>query len=88
MEDLQGRIWLEIVRNLAVNVPLGKKYITKGTWIVPENLVPFAILGGGTEASVTKMFSREGPMDEPGKQLTIRVAKLIINPAETKSMVV
>lgn len=32
--------------------------------IVPDHLAPVAILGGGTEANVTKILWHEGSMDE------------------------
>lgn len=78
---------------MAVNVLLGMTYVNKyirgiifmEQMIVLEHLASDALLGRGTKANVTKLFSREAPIDEQNEHATIRVAKLITIPTETES---
>lgn len=53
---------------------------------VPEHWAPAVIPRRGAEASVTRVFSGEAPMDVQNKQDTIPVPKLIIFLIGTKSM--
>lgn len=52
-----------------------------------ENSATVAILGGGTEASMTTILLRKAPMEEQNKHAMIRVANLTTIAAGTESVV-
>lgn len=96
MGDLLARIWFVFVQNLLVASLLGTTYNDKCIRSIllmerrtePEHPAPALILGRGTNANVTTMFSHEALMDEQNKYALIQVAKLITVPAHSESLVV
>lgn len=71
MGELQVRIWLGVVRNLAGNVLHVTTYIDKcirgvlplERKIVFEHSALFAVLGSDTETDMTMVFLREASME-------------------------
>lgn len=96
MGDLHFRVLFGIGQSPELNVLFGTKYKDKcirrifpmESKMVPEHLVQAVILGGGADANVTTILSREAHMDEQNEHATLLVAKHITILGESDSPVV